>query len=943
MSDTTASSLAIIEKRPHRPGCVGIFFQLFDWNRRFAKKKLFSKKLLPPARVKQATKKFGGDEKLPKLRLIADENSGGFPNAKKNETRMVDSEQKHDIRNPSLVARLMGLESMPAIIEDKLKKASSSDIEVDRGDQNLEKRGTKNEVRPQKLQKTGPFERRAVTRFGAETFQFKNVLTRSRKHHPKLPSPIKSPKNVSTRNASRLIGAATKILEPGLQARSRAKCALTYSKSIHHALIDESILEATTSAVKSLKEHSSCRNCGNLQDIVDARSYIEERPLGYSFSITHCVTPSRGSERSKPRAPDSSFEQERERVIHKTEEHFKFLAAQALDNTQPCGEPISDRMPLDRLGQIHWHLTSQSCKPQKDSASTIRSKHKNQRQNQVSPGKVPPRSKFNNLQSNTLASSTNIVNETKDFVALNRNVSGRIRSRIPTNVDSFKFDTYRKYGNRRDDSLSPVRKRRSMNSTRQSESSGFVSSFDKRQNLSCNAMTGKEMMNRTSITSRLAHLRESNRTGGSGSGKDSDVISLIYSSPMKHQRTIPAEKEKRRGPYTSTYNSPPQKKSLAAGNDGKTCIEKPFVLTGDTLGALIEQKLKELNCQEEDEMALRGNPPKRTSAIILQELISALTAESPYPHDDATVSSNGKNVSCYRAHISNTNTTTAFQAKPKTEGASVMYAHDNDHLSPGSVLEASFSNDSCFSSSLDDNSGQKLHADSLECFYNDEPQLLDPDADLLDSATSFSNGKTGEELMIDLVSHISKVLSIIELAGTRLKGIKLTHTKEVILNTELVFRNAGLRNSDGTKDFTICHFLIDELETLASVMWSNFSCFLDFDDSREGNLLKGFLFDCVVEYLESRYGQCSKSGFKRLPLCMNAEMLIWEVVEEVRRWTSLAGLIPDEMIDREMSCSLGKWTDFDIEAFETGVEVGGEILQSLVDEIVVDLCDWSPC
>lgn len=45
----TSSCLAIAENRVHKPGgCVGIFFQLFDWNRRFAKKKLFSKKLLPP-------------------------------------------------------------------------------------------------------------------------------------------------------------------------------------------------------------------------------------------------------------------------------------------------------------------------------------------------------------------------------------------------------------------------------------------------------------------------------------------------------------------------------------------------------------------------------------------------------------------------------------------------------------------------------------------------------------------------------------------------------------------------------------------------------------------------------------------------------------------------------------------------------------------------------
>ncbi|PHT30614.1 hypothetical protein CQW23_29794 [Capsicum baccatum] len=57
--------------------------QVFDWNSRFAKK-LFRKKLLYPAFLKQASKKFGGDEEQPKLRLIVDENYGGFPNAKNN-------------------------------------------------------------------------------------------------------------------------------------------------------------------------------------------------------------------------------------------------------------------------------------------------------------------------------------------------------------------------------------------------------------------------------------------------------------------------------------------------------------------------------------------------------------------------------------------------------------------------------------------------------------------------------------------------------------------------------------------------------------------------------------------------------------------------------------------------------------------------------------------
>ena len=53
-----------------------------------------------------------------------------------------------------------------------------------------------------------------------------------------------------------------------------------------------------------------------------------------------------------------------------------------------------------------------------------------------------------------------------------------------------------------------------------------------------------------------------------------------------------------------------------------------------------------------------------------------------------------------------------LQAKCKTGGASRCYLRDSDHLSPGSVLDASFSNDSCLSSSVDDNSGM-----GSECYW----------------------------------------------------------------------------------------------------------------------------------------------------------------------------------------------------------------------------------
>jgi hypothetical protein len=41
-----------------------------------------------------------------------------------------------------------------------------------------------------------------------------------------------------------------------------------------------------------------------------------------------------------------------------------------------------------------------------------------------------------------------------------------------------------------------------------------------------------------------------------------------------------------------------------------------------------------------------------------------------------------------------------------------------------------------------------------------------------------------------------------------------------------------------------------------------------------------------------------------------------------------------------MNHSLGKWADFNIEAFEFGVDIGGDVLQILLDEIVEDLVNF---
>jgi hypothetical protein len=73
---------------------------------------------------------------------------------------------------------------------------------------------------------------------------------------------------------------------------------------------------------------------------------------------------------------------------------------------------------------------------------------------------------------------------------------------------------------------------------------------------------------------------------------------------------------------------------------------------------------------------------------------------------------------------------------------------------------------------------------------------------------------------------------------------------------------------------------------------------------------------------------------------MKGEILVQEVKSEIMKWEFLAGMEPNQIIEWEMNHSLGKWTDFNIEAFEFGVDIGGDVLQILLDEIVEDLVNF---
>ncbi|CAH8257302.1 unnamed protein product [Arabidopsis lyrata] len=637
LQETTAPCAAITEKRPNRlGGCVGVFFQLFDWNRRFAKKKLFSRKSLLPG--KQVSKRFGGNEKMlkSKLNLIDDENRGSFPNRGE-----VGELKKHEMRSPSLVARLMGLESMPSSHRDKGKNKKKKQLfsqiqgtdKCDLFDGEEEEESGFDKLRPQKMQRTtGVCDRRvAVKKFGSDALQIKNVLTRVRKHHQynshhqhqKLASPVRSPR--LNRRSSRLIDAAARILEPG---KRNAKCAIAYPGSSGFRRFENAGKEPVEVVSPEFQcgynnNVASCKACGSLVDVNGSSPVVEE--TGKSVACVSESTPFQRSKRNVFWRNEDSTDQVVRKALHRARYDYN-------------GKHGKDEMSLPGFRNRDYHN---------------KVLHREER--------FPPEARSFALPSKRGCSSpANAINcKEKDFIAMNRGSTSRSHhSKSPVKFENSDLNLQRKSQTRVEESSSrsvlstPGRKRRLACDSGHGRGSSFTSPVSKRNNSQC--------------------CRET-----------------------KERKGV------QRVPRPSFTKRPP--------------------LDVGTLG-LIQQKLKELASQEEDEAKGESVFPNKSASLILHELLSSLALEQRYNRD-----------------IDMPYAETAYRRKGKNELWSPVGNANSEYTSPGSVLDASFSNESFFSNSFDNVSVPGQMRLPLE--------PIEPDWNILeDSATSFKHSTSGVNL-----------------------------------------------------------------------------------------------------------------------------------------------------------------------------------------------------
>ncbi|XP_058743119.1 uncharacterized protein LOC131615941 [Vicia villosa] len=158
--------------------------------------------------------------------------------------------------------------------------------------------------------------------------------------------------------------------------------------------------------------------------------------------------------------------------------------------------------------------------------------------------------------------------------------------------------------------------------------------------------------------------------------------------------------------------------------------------------------------------------------------------------------------------------------------------------------------------------------------------------------------------------------------------MELEYVKDILSNAELMAEELAVDETENT----IMPSLFDTLENQRTEVESY---------EKYSKLQRKAIFDCVSECLGSKCRQVFVAKCKAWPrwvTFMRKRLLTEEVYKEILEYRSMEEeVVVDEIIRKDICTPLGRWLDFDIEAFENGLEIELDIVTILIDELVSDL------
>ncbi|XP_030544857.1 uncharacterized protein LOC115751220 isoform X2 [Rhodamnia argentea] len=909
-----------VEKRRPKGG----FLQFFDWNSK-SRKKLFSNS--PDIRdgVKQGTDDaaFLAESRL--QMNVNDENGVSSSKSGSSEWNCAGSETSNEgceNRAPGVVARLMGLDSLPNSNGPESSTLCSEFHQVKAspysdGTHDLQSRRDPIDYLSSS-RRLGRFsshpaeakllkaQNRPIERFQIEILPPKSAKPISITHH-RLLSPIKGPRFIPAKNAAYVMEAAAKIIESSPRV-VRGKASSTVSASAPLRIQDlkaklESAYEASrqhkassSGSVKNVKGKFNEKSSRIPQDTQPSRTAV----------VSGKVSPGNGRLKGK-----SSSLAEQGKVNVQTRQAKNQLNKKNLAvEKEHCGEnssQISNGLP--RLQKSSQRKTSTS-------RTSIALKQNNQKQNSLS-----------DRQGSVLRSS-----RSKQPARRTQPVNGSIGPSNTASKIAVKAETC---------SMTKL----ATNISKELKSSRFktpahkINSTDSDVN-SNRSVTTNVVINSDGMSVKRNTVIDGRMNRGVDSNKNSmDVISFTFSSPIKRCSQEPRA-------YTGMHENGNFGRSFSDDNGPLDCKDSSSsspigsISDGNFLSVLLEQKLRELtdridlsNCDISREKSL--SMPKisnqesvgilnSTSSVIteneesfqlgLDEVVSSPVVSACTSSDGPAINSKQECQGADSEEIEEcSSSATSYAAGKET---------DYEHPSPVSTLESSFVSESCTDSVIT-YSGKKYYSSSqapevLDWLSQREFPTVECEDELSCSTSSSMTADAGTKWATSKESH--------SLYAGGLRSWELKYVEEIIGNVKLRLEDFG----ESEPKF-MCNGLFNKLENGADRM----------DRYEEhSSLRRKLLFDCACECLELRCrdivnGTC-EAWAKWRALFQRKRWLAEDVYKEILGRKTIGDMMVDELVSQDMSTRLGRWVEFNVEVFEEGVEIGNRILTTLIDELFAE-------
>ncbi|KAK0598960.1 hypothetical protein LWI29_001095 [Acer saccharum] len=926
-----------VEKKRSKGG----FLNLFDWNGK-SRKKLFSNN----PELDDESKK--GKENVGKKSLLhvieVDESRGSLSNKGSSEfncSSSVTSDEGSGARAPGVVARLMGLDSMPTSNVPEACSDPYRDLHCFRASQyNRSDPNSWSENQPvdylsmpnRECLSWNPVESRVrkvqnrpIERFQTEILPPKSAKSIPFTHH-KLLSPIKNPGFIPTKNTAYIMEAAAKIIEASPQSTAKSR--------------RPSVASSVPLKIWDLKDKMEAAH-------IASRPQKSNEPVAVRYTKGQNSDQSHSEPKSAPVVKASMNPQKRSSDNVRKKGKLVSLGEQSKVNVQrregSTSTSSSSRSSMQKkekcdvkANQFSKSQPDTQKAPQKGTAANRTNngtfakktnnalRQNNQKQNYM-PHKDSSNSKtpVNNQQNRKTKSigGSNGPNGTLNKFIANSETESR-------KTGSTKNDTGKELSSSRAKNL--TQKKQSMNGDSRSEENNdadnVLNKKDERS-IKCNVAVDGCM-----------NWSTDNRKKGM------DIVSFTFSSPIRSM-TDPQSSgqvmEKTNSFNIDSFGDNNQRrylKNLAFSSPGCN------VIGADALSALLEQKLRELACKvESSNCNVIREGSTDGSASNLQDLVPTLGVVSMnsaehgqrlqiYRDKDTSDSLDNSCCTSIDSPELKINQKWQFQHSEEMEkGSSDINKNetgrefDCQHSSSVSSLEPSFMSVYCSDNenSTGDSKQFSLAQDLVEICWRrtNVCQLVESETKLSDSASSKIAGDIGER-------HTSRTFSFVDVKESG--NWELDYVREILGSAELMVHEFAF----GQTDQVITPNFFNHLESQENVTGRN--------DQEQSKLGRKALFDCICECLDIRcqqlfVGSCKvRCNSSSTTLFQRKSRLAEELYKEIESWKGMGDLMVDDLVDKDMSTQNGKWIDFDIEALEEGVEIENEILTSLVDELLSD-------